>query len=408
MKINYIALAIPFFFILIGIEVLAARHKQKELYRTNDSINDLSCGVLQQTVNIFLKSLLVAGYIYFFENYRQLEISADQTWIWLMCFVGVDFFYYWFHRFGHQINAFWATHIVHHQSEEYNLSVALRQGTFQNSVSWVFYLPLALVGFPPVMFLTLSSFNTLYQFWIHTRLVGKLGPLELVFNTPSHHRVHHGKNPEYIDKNHAGTLIIWDRMFGTFVEEKEEPVYGITKPLASWNPLWANFHYWVELFELSKKCHGLDKLRVLWKPPGWQPEYLGGRQLPPPITEAAKRKFDLGGNSNYRLYVLFQFVPVGVLLTAMLLYEEHLPQLYLVLGAVWILLSLLSFGAIFESRSWYKISEITRIVLAGVGVLILHTLNIMVWAVVAVGLVSWVWFMRTPADTPALALQKSA
>ena len=194
----------------------------------------------------------------------------------------MDFFYYWFHRWSHEVNAGWAAHIVHHQSEEMNLAVALRQSVFQGALSWVFYLPLALVGFPPAMFLTVSALNTLYQFWIHTRAIGKLGPLEWVLNTPSHHRVHHGRNPKYIDRNHAGSLIVWDRMFGTFQEEEEEPVYGITRPLASWNPVWANFHYWAELWRTARRATRLqDRFRIFWKPPGWRPEELGGYEPAP-------------------------------------------------------------------------------------------------------------------------------
>jgi len=148
-----------------------------------------------------------------------------------------------------------------------DLTVALRQGAFQAWFAWIFYLPLAVIGFPPLMFLTVSSFNTLYQFWIHTRTIGRLGPLELVLNTPSNHRVHHGRNPKYIDRNHGGTLIIWDRLFGTFQGEEEEPVYGITKPLASWNPVWANLHYWVELARTARRANRFsDQVRVFLKP----------------------------------------------------------------------------------------------------------------------------------------------
>src|SRR5207247_5460488 len=177
-----------------------------------------------------------------------------------------------FHRMSHEVNAFWAAHVVHHQSEEYNLAVALRQGAFQSSFSWVFYLPLAVIGFPPLLFLTVSSLDTLYQFWIHTRAIGRLGPLEWVLNTPSHHRVHHGRNPQYIDRNHAGTLIIWDRMFGTFEPEGHAVIYGVTEPIASWNPVWANFHAYRNLWADAKRAkHWWDKIRIWFMPPGWKP-----------------------------------------------------------------------------------------------------------------------------------------
>ena len=286
---GYIQLAIPVFFLLIGVELVAARLLERDSYRLSDSLSDLSCGILQQVLEVFLKTALFAGYAWLYAAHRWLEVPANAAWAWAACFVGVDFCYYWFHRWSHEVNAGWAAHVVHHQSEEYNLTVALRQGAFQPALSWVFYLPLAVLGFPPAMFLAVSSFNTLYQFWIHTRLVGRLGPLEWVLNTPSHHRVHHARNPEYIDRNHGGTLIVWDRLFGTFGAERQEPVYGITRPLASWNPVWANLHYWAEMWQLARRARRpLDRVRVLWKRPGWRPDELGGYVAPPEVDRASQ------------------------------------------------------------------------------------------------------------------------
>ena len=213
---NLIVLAIPVFFLLIVIEFAATWRAERRAYRLADAVNDLSCGILQQLIELFLKTLLFGGYVYIYERWRVASLSASSALVWAACLVGVDFLYYWFHRTSHEVGAVWAAHVVHHQSEDFNLAVALRQGAFQGAFSWVFYLPLALLGFPPLVFLTVSSVNTLYQFWIHTETIRSLGPLEWVFNTPSHHRVHHGRNPEYIDRNHAGMFIVWDRMFGTY------------------------------------------------------------------------------------------------------------------------------------------------------------------------------------------------
>ncbi|HSB62251.1 MAG TPA: sterol desaturase family protein, partial [Vicinamibacteria bacterium] len=319
MNVSYIHLAIPVFFLLIGIELVAARFLERDVYRLNDSINDLSCGILEQVLEVFLKTALFAGYLYLFAHYRLFEIPSGAAWAWVACFFGVDFLYYWFHRWSHEANAGWAAHVVHHQSEEYNLTVALRQGAFQGAFSWVFYLPLAVLGFPPLVFLAVSSFNTLYQFWIHTRLIGKLGALEWVLNTPSHHRVHHARNPKYIDRNHGGTLIVWDRVFGTFAGEEDEPVYGITTPIRSWNPVWAQVHYWVELAGKARRTRRwLDRLRIFWKPPGWHPEDLGGFVAAPEVDRATYRKFDPPTPLGLRLYVLFQFVLVNAAATAFL------------------------------------------------------------------------------------------
>src|SRR5687767_8322412 len=249
-----IALAIPVFFLLIGVEVLFAHRQQRRFYRLNDAITDLSCGVLDQVLGVFTQAAVFAAYIAIWQRFRLAEVPTGAVWAWVVCFLGVDFLYYWFHRVSHESNLPWGAHIVHHSSEEFNLAVALRQGAFQPFFSWLFYLPLAWIGFPPAMLLVCSSLDTLYQFWIHTRAIDRLGPLEWVFNTPSHHRVHHGCNPRYIDKNYAGTLIVWDRMFGSFEPEQEEVVYGVTKPVRSWNPLWVHFAHWADLAKRSRRA----------------------------------------------------------------------------------------------------------------------------------------------------------
>ncbi|MCB1053399.1 MAG: sterol desaturase family protein, partial [Acidobacteria bacterium] len=284
MKGELISLAIPFFFVLILVEWAASALLKRKVYRLNDSLNDLSCGILQQLLELFIKGALFGGYVLIWEFARVQTIEASSWWVWVLCFLLVDLIYYWFHRLSHEVNFLWAAHVVHHQSEEYNLTVALRQSAFQGLFSWFFYIPLAILGFHPLVFVTCSAINTLYQFWIHTRLVGKMGPFEWLFNTPSHHRVHHGRNPQYIDRNHAGTLIIWDKIFGTFEPEGEPVVYGITKPLASWNPLQANVQTWQELAQQAAEYPKLwDKIRVFLKPPGWRPKAFGGKQYAPPI-----------------------------------------------------------------------------------------------------------------------------
>ena len=268
-----IELAIPVFFLLIGVEVVAARLLERDAYRFSDSLNDLSCGILQQVLGVFLKTALFAGYAWLFARWRVATIPATAAWAWAACFLGVDFLYYWFHRWSHEVNAGWAAHVVHHQSEEYNLAVALRQSAFQPFFSSVFYLPLALLGFPPAMFLATAALNTLYQFWIHTRLIGRLGPLEWVFNTPSHHRVHHGANVEYLDRNHAGILIVWDRLFGTFEPERARVRYGLTKNIHTFNPLRIAFHEWAAIAcDALRPASWRARLGYVFAPPGWSPD----------------------------------------------------------------------------------------------------------------------------------------
>ena len=395
MNQSYVHLAIPVFFLLIGVELVVARLVGRDVYRLSDSVNDLSCGILQQVAEVFLKTALFAGYAWLFASHRLFEVPATAAWAWVACFVGVDFLYYWFHRFCHEVSAGWAAHVVHHQSEEYNLTVALRQGAFQPAFSWVFYLPLALLGFPPAMFLAAASFNTLYQFWIHTRLIGRLGTLEWVLNTPSHHRVHHARNPKYIDRNHGGTLIVWDRLFGTFGQEHDEPVYGITKPLASWNPVWANLHQWSEMWDVARRAkRPLDKLRVLWKRPGWRPDDLGGYVGPREVDEAALVKYDVPLPRGVALYVLAQFVAVNLGTVAFLYESDRLGRPARAAGALAVVWSLASLGGLLDRRPWAVGLETARLLAASLALLLLPLPGIAAAGGIALAAVSAAWVLR--------------
>ena len=360
MPVNYIVLAIPVFFALIALELVITRLQEKEYYSLGDSISDIGTGMVQQLVDVFLKTALFAGYLYVYEH-RVATLDGRSAAVWIAGFVGVDFLYYWFHRMSHEVNAFWAAHVVHHQSEEFNLAVALRQGAFQGSFSWVFYLPLAWLGLPPLVFLTLSSINTLYQFWIHTRAIGRLGPLEWVLNTPSNHRVHHGRNPKYIDRNHGGTLIVWDRLFGTYAREEEEPVYGITTPLASWNPVWANVHYWADLVGRARRAaRPSDKIRLFWMPPGWNPADLGGF-VPAPEIGPAPAKHAVAIPRRLQVYVLGQFALLLLATSVFLFNQEQLgPGARAALAAA-IVASLIVLGAVLDGRRWALPAEVARV-----------------------------------------------
>ncbi|MDQ2658099.1 MAG: sterol desaturase family protein, partial [Bacteroidota bacterium] len=244
MNINPIVLSIPVFFILIGVELLVERFTHQKLYRLPDAISNISCGITSQLSGLFLKVLGVGVYQLLAERFAMFSLDNTTWWYWVSLVLLVDFAYYWAHRMSHEVNLFWGGHVVHHQSEEYNLSVALRQSSLQVVWTFAFNLPIAFLGFHTLDFVYIAALNTLYQFWIHTETINRLPRwIEFVFNTPSHHRVHHGRNPKYIDRNHAGSLIIWDRMFGTFQAEEEKPTYGITKPLNSWNAVWANMSH---------------------------------------------------------------------------------------------------------------------------------------------------------------------
>lgn len=360
MDFNIITFSIPLFFLLIGIEMVYTFYKKLGNYRLNDSISNLSQGTGQQLVDIFMKSAIFFGYVYIYEGWRLFEISQE-WYVWILLFIGVDFFYYWFHRMSHKVNALWAAHIVHHQSEEYNLTVALRQSWIQGWFSWVFYLPLALIGFQPTMFLVVSALITVYQFWIHTKYIRHLGFLEHILNTPSHHRVHHGSNLQYIDKNHAGTFIIWDKMFGTFQKEEEEVIYGITKPLNSWNPLWANLHYWKELIDQAKAMSNWsDRIKVFYKSPGWRPVDHGDSIQTGAASD--KQKYNPQYSALLAPYVIFQF-SIGLVMGVILLnFQNQLPIQNIILYTAFTIITLVSCGALLENKVWVKFFEPARLI----------------------------------------------
>ena len=357
-----IVLAIPAFFVLIGIELLIAKLRGRRVYRFQDAVNSLSAGIGQQAVGIFMVGWVIGGYVFFYDHLAVTTIPKESWVAWVVLLFAVDLAYYLFHWASHRVNFIWATHVVHHQSEEYNLSTALRQSALQGAMSAVFYWPLAIVGFPPAMFITMATINTLYQFWIHTRLVGKLGPLEWVLNTPSHHRVHHGIDPKYIDKNFAGIFIIWDRIFGTFQVEEEEPAYGTVTPLASWNPVWANVEHWVKLWRMATKTsRWWDKIAIWFKPPEWRPEDLGGRVVIPEVDHGSRAKYGVRSPRGANLYVALHFVIVAGAISMALWLQASDEKLLLASLVAWIVASVLAWGGLFERRRWAPLLEVSRL-----------------------------------------------
>ena len=374
-----ITFAIPFFFLAIGLELLYARVRRLPYYRLTDSISDLACGVLSQLSGLALAFLTVGIYALAYAHLRLLTLPADASLagiaVWVLAFVAIDHQYYWFHRKSHEWQLLWASHSVHHQSEEYNLTVALRQSATP-LFAWPFYLPLAVLGVGVEVFAVCYSLNLVYQFFIHTRAVGRLHPaLEAVLNTPSHHRVHHGKNPKYCDRNHAGVFITWDRLYGTFVEEEEEPVYGVTVPLNSWNPLWANLvGYWHLAQDVWGTRSWRDKLRAPFMPPGWRPADLGASIRPREVSAATHVAYDTPAPRALHVYVLAQFVLIIPPTFALLLPEVRggmsawQPW---ALGA-FITLTLVNLAALYERRAWVWAVEALRLaVVIGLGVLMI-------------------------------------
>ncbi len=274
---NLIHYAIPFFVLTVVLEVLITSKRNMQAYTFKDAAASISMGLGNVLIGLFAKALVLGALTWVYLNWRFFTLPFA-WWSWLLVFLADDLCYYWFHRVSHENRFFWASHVVHHSSQRYNLSTALRQTWTGSFVSFVFWLPLPLLGFHPVMILAQMSVSLIYQYWIHTELIDRMPAwFEAVFNTPSHHRVHHATNPQYLDRNHAGILIIWDKMFGTFEPEVEKPVYGLVKNIDTYNPLKIAFLEWVNLFKdaFGSRISLGDRLRYFWKPPGWRHDGTG-------------------------------------------------------------------------------------------------------------------------------------
>jgi sterol desaturase/sphingolipid hydroxylase (fatty acid hydroxylase superfamily) len=362
MDVDYIALAVPLFFLGIGIELWLARRRRARVYRFGDALIDLGTGMTQQATLLFGNVVLLAGYVWVWRRWHLFDFEGHALAAWTIAFFGVDFIYYWWHRLSHEVNFLWAAHVVHHSSEDYNLAVALRQSILTEWTNWPFFALLAVVGVPPIVYATTHAFNTLYQFWIHTQLVGRLGKFEHVFNTPSQHRVHHAINPRYLDKNYGGTLMVWDRLFGTFEPETEAPVYGLVKPLHSYNPVWAQVHYLVDLVRYTLKTPFLvDKIKVWLKGPTWAPRGVGPWPPPPEVTPSTFRKYDPEVPRRVRPYLLLQLAVAVVALTWAMLRRPMLSPSVLTAVLVLIVWTLLAIGALLERKRWAIPVEAARL-----------------------------------------------
>ena len=271
--------AIPFFVFAMLLEFFVASAKNIKSYTAKDAFSSIAMGLGNVFIGFVSKLFVFAALYYVYENLRIFTIPIT-WWSFIILFFLDDFSYYWFHRTSHENRFFWASHVVHHSSKHYNLSTALRQTWTGSFYSFIFWLWLPLIGFHPGMIIFQMSISLLYQFWIHTELIQKMPKwIELFFNTPSHHRVHHGSNPIYLDKNHAGILIIWDKLFGTFQPElKSEKVqYGLVVNIKTYNPIFIAFNEWGALFKdlNTKNISVMNRIRYLYKPPGWKHDGTG-------------------------------------------------------------------------------------------------------------------------------------
>lgn len=357
---NYLPYTVPIVFTFIGLEALTSWLTGRRLYRFNDTAANLSNGSLKRLSKITFDSMFMMLYAVIYQHLAPIKIPAASVTAWVAVFLVVDLVYYWHHWFSHRVNFAWAAHIVHHQSEEMNLTVALRMSATQTIIHWCFNMIVALLGFPPAMFLTCYIISTVAMDWYHTRLIGRMGPLEWIFMTPSNHRVHHGCDPEYLNKNYGGILIVWDILFGTYRREEREPTYGIVKQLQSFNPLWAQFHYWIYLLRLSWELPGLGrKLAVWFRTPEWAAAAAGYR-----AEDVARRpKYDPRLDSRHLVYAVAQFVLVFTSAIAFGDVYKGGDVLPKIVFGISVALSLISVSSVLDGRRWTRISEPLRLIL---------------------------------------------
>ncbi len=368
---DLIALAVPFFLLALLLELFLDWRGKTGFYRSNDAVNSLSAGILSTTTGYFTRFVALILWGLVLQNFALIDmpmawfdLSPRGVALWVVAALAWDFCYYWAHRLGHEISVLWAAHAVHHQSEEYNLSTALRQTSTGFLFGWVFYLPLFVIGFPLEVLITVNAVNLIYQFWVHTQVVKRLGVLDRIFVTPSNHRVHHAQNERYIDKNYGGIFILWDRLFGTFQEELDEDpvVFGVRKPLANWNPVWANLQvYDYLLFDARKARRWRDKLGIWFRRTGWRPADVEAEYPRARADLSSFRKFNPPVTPSQRIYVLWQF---AVAIVTTLVIGEWFARdgaMAVLLPCVFLWIQLYTLGLLSEGRGYARRVELVRL-----------------------------------------------
>jgi alkylglycerol monooxygenase len=363
MKLNYIALAVPFFAFFMLLEYYISVRKNKKLHHFNESIANLNVGIAER-----IADLLTTGTFFFIFSWLHANCSIfsieSTAATWILLFLATDLLWYWYHRFGHTVNLFWASHIVHHQSDDFNYTVAARITVFQAVARGLFWCVLPIIGFNAEMITVLLLIHGTYPFFTHTQLVGKLGWLEYIIVTPSHHRVHHSSNPEYLDKNYGDMLIIWDKIFGTFIEETTEPKFGLTKSLGSYSFLWQHFHYFLELtvaFRMAKTIR--QKLKVIFG----GPNDIDGRIRLLLERKLSKKTVDIDVKYSKKLTnsIIAKTILTMTILFLTILFSEFITAFTIFLITGFIILSVIATGAMLDQKKWIFHLDFLRSVIIG-------------------------------------------
>lgn len=370
MNLNLLAFAVPFFVLFMALEFLVAQKKKLPYFNLHHSVANVSIGIAERLLDVWVVGAFYFFYDYLNTNFGLFNIQASVL-TWMLLLLCTDFVWYWYHRLAHEVNVFWAAHVVHHQSEDFNYTVSARITVFQAFLRTAFWAGLPLLGFPAAMITSLLLVHGLYPFFIHTRLIGKLGILEYILVTPSHHRVHHASNEQYLDKNYGDVFIIWDKLFGTFQKEEEnvEIKYGLTRPLNSYSFLWQHVHFFAELFYAVRRTAGWkQKLKLIFGKPDL---------VDPEARQAVEERFNIfhlpqAVEQRLNRYVVWQIVLSMALLFVFILFEHYIPLTQQVLISLGLLLTLINCGAIMEQKKWVFYLEFLRLLTVAIGAVIAY------------------------------------
>src|SRR5690554_3608119 len=360
-KINIIAFAAPAFFIFLYLEYQYAKYKkQQKLFKYESSVSNTTIGIAERLLNLFVTASFYGLFVWIYENYRIFTIS-DKWYIWVLLLLTADFVWYWYHRLGHEINIFWAAHIVHHQSEEFNFSAAARITTIQAVIRTIFWCALPLLGFQPLMVMGILVIHGMYSFFTHTQAIKAPKWLEYVFITPSLHGFHHASDEKYLDKNYGDVFVFWDKMFGTFQQEEEKPKYGLTHPIGSYSFLWQHFHYYLEIYEAARRQKGIrNKLKIIFGSPA-----VMDQDIRPKLE---KKFFQKNTNREtlqltFRKYINIQLFSVAFGLMVFSAFFSYFDWVEKTAFIFLTLITLVNIGALLEQRKWIYYLEYGRVIL---------------------------------------------
>lgn len=359
MTVNYLAFAIPAFFIFVFIEFKIARHQKKaKVFKYESTVANFSVGIAERLLNLFIAASFYQVYQWVYVNYAVFNISTA-WYVWILLLLSTDLVWYWYHRLGHEINFLWAAHIVHHQSEEFNLSAAARITTIQAVFRNVFWCILPLIGFHPNMIITILLAHGAYSFFTHTQLIGKIGWLENVLITPSLHGVHHASDEKYLGKNYGDVFVFWDKLFGTFQTEEEAPKYGLTHPIKSYSFLWQHFHYYLEIAEAYRRADGF---KAKWNAVFGSPALMDQNIRPVLEKRYFQDKIAPPSKPKFKIYLNVQLLLVVGLLTFATMYYQFLTGVNKAAVLSFILITLVNIGALLEQRRWIYYLECFRLI----------------------------------------------